>query len=385
MKVLVLQNYYLPGYLGGGGIRAVSNLVSALGHEFDFAVVCKDRDLGVAEPYVGIRCDEWSPVGPALVRYTKPQAVTKTIWRLLREPGHDVVYLNSIFERRFSIWPLLLRRTGLAREVPFVLAPHGELGSNSLLIRGRRKRAFLWVAARLGWFDRLTWHATSHTEVSDIERFLVDYGVNGGAVVRADDLVAVEHETVIRREIKQPGRARVVYLSRIVPKKNLVFALRVLRKVRSDVEFDIYGPREDSTYWKKCEEEIRQMPSNVVVRYRGLVAHKDVVGVLGGYDLFFFPTLNENFGYAIVEALRAGCPVLLTDQTPWGTVSESGAGWTLPLDAVQSYAEVIDEVAGRGECAQSEQSARAVDYASRLAMNSNAVEASRRLFESVRR
>jgi glycosyltransferase involved in cell wall biosynthesis len=127
------------------------------------------------------------------------------------------------------------------------------------------------------------------------------------------------------------------------------------------------------------------MPSNVVVRYRGLVAHKDVVGVLGGYDLFFFPTLNENFGYAIVEALRAGCPVLLTDQTPWGTVSESGAGWTLPLDAVQSYAEVIDEVAGRGECAQSEQSARAVDYASRLAMNSNAVEASRRLFESVRR
>lgn len=384
MTILTLQNYYLPGHRGGGCIRAVSNLVAALGSEFDFRIVCNDRDLGVTEPYTGVRTGDWSRVGPGQVHYTGPRAVTDTIRRLLREPGHDIVYLNSIFERRYAMWPLLLRRMGMVRDVPFVVAPRGELGGNALLIRGGRKRAYLAAAARLGWLDRLTWHATSHTEVAEIERFLSDYRIEG-RVVRADDLVTAGPLTGVHREPKQPGRARIVYLSRIVPKKNLDFAIRVLREVRGAVEFDIYGPREDAAYWAKCENEIRALPSNVVVRYQGIAAHEDVVRILGGYDLFFFPTLNENFGYAIFEALRGGCPVLLSDQTPWGPVAEAGAGWALPLADVRGFVRAIEEVAARGESGQQEQSERAAGFASRMAANQMAIEDHRRLFKGAER
>lgn len=379
MTILTLQNYYLPGHRGGGCIRAVSNLVHALGGEFDFRIICNDRDLGVAERYAGIRTGEWSRVGSGHVHYTEPRAVASTIRRLLLGPGHHLVYLNSIFERRYAMWPLLLRRTRAARDVPFVIAPRGELGGNALLIRGARKRAYLATAARLGWFDGLTWHATSHTEVAEIERFLADHRIEG-RVVRADDLVTAGPLPGIHREPKHAGRARIVYLSRIVPKKNLDFALRVLREVRGAVEFDIYGPREDAAYWSKCEDEIRALPSNVVVRYRGIAAHEDVVGILGGYGLFFFPTLNENFGYAIFESLRGGCPVLLSDQTPWGPVVEAGAGWTLPLDDVRGFVRVIEEVVARSESGQREQSERAAGFASRMAANETAIEDHRRLF-----
>lgn len=379
VTILTLQNYYLPGHRGGGCIRAVSNLVAALGREFDFRIISNDRDLGVGEPYPGIRAGEWSRVGSGHVHYTGPRAVASTIRRLLSASGHDLVYLNSIFERRYAMWPLLLRRTGVARNVPFVIAPRGELGGNALLIRGGRKRAYLATAARLGWFDALTWHATSHTEVAEIERFLSEYRIKG-RVIRADDLVTAGPLPEIHRDAKQAGRARIVYLSRIVPKKNLAFALRVLRRVSGAVEFDIYGPREDGAYWSRCEEEMRALPSNVAVRYRGIAAHEDVVGILGSYDLFFFPTLNENFGYAIFEALRGGCPVLLSDQTPWSDVTGAGAGWTLPLDAVSGFARVIEEVVARSEADQRSQSERSAGFVSRMAANQTAVEDHRRLF-----
>lgn len=384
MKILILQNYYLPGHLGGGCIRAVANLVTALGAEFEFRIVCNDRDLGVDEPYPGLGSEEWAPVGAARVHYTEPGAVPGTIRRLLAGPDHDAVYLNSVFERRYSMWPLLLRWLGLTRSVPFLIAPRGELGTNALRIRGTRKRVYLEIASRMGWFDGLIWHATSHTEAVEIERFLARYRVQA-RLVRACDLVTEGSHPVIVRDSKRPGVARIVYLSRIVPKKNLDFALRVLRQVRGAVEFDIYGPREDEAYWSKCEQEIRAMPANIAVRYRGVARHEEVVGVLGSYDLFFFPTLNENFGYAIFESLRAGCPVLISDQTPWGAVAGAGAGWTLSLDDARPFVAVIEEVVARNDGAQRAQSELAAGFASQMTEDRTGVEDHRRLFEGAQR
>jgi glycosyltransferase involved in cell wall biosynthesis len=51
----------------------------------------------------------------------------------------------------------------------------------------------------------------------------------------------------------------------------------------------------------------------------------------GRHGLFFLPTANENFGFVILEALLAGCPVLISDQTPWRNLAEKGIGWDLPL------------------------------------------------------
>ena len=50
-------------------------------------------------------------------------------------------------------------------------------------------------------------------------------------------------------------------------------------------------------------------------------------------DLFFFPAHGENYGHVIAEAMAAGCPVLISDQTAWRNLEEKGAGWDLPLDA----------------------------------------------------
>ena len=44
------------------------------------------------------------------------------------------------------------------------------------------------------------------------------------------------------------------------------------------------------------------------------------------------PTLGENFGHVIVEAWTAGCPVLVSDRTPWRQLASHGVGWDVALD-----------------------------------------------------
>ncbi len=40
-------------------------------------------------------------------------------------------------------------------------------------------------------------------------------------------------------------------------------------------------------------------------------------------------TKNENFGIAILESMGRGLSVLTTNKTPWNSIQENNAGWTI--------------------------------------------------------
>jgi glycosyltransferase involved in cell wall biosynthesis len=134
---------------------------------------------------------------------------------------------------------------------------------------------------------------------------------------------------------------KLVFVSRISPKKNLLFALQLLPKIKGQVVFDIYGPVEDDDYWQLCQNSISTMPNNIRVKYNGSVPNEKVFEVLADYHFFFLPTLGENFGHAILEALSAGCPVIVSDQTPWRDFAKQGGGWDLPLEAVEQWRVIL--------------------------------------------
>ncbi|HBI22280.1 MAG TPA: group 1 family glycosyltransferase, partial [Legionella sp.] len=128
------------------------------------------------------------------------------------------------------------------------------------------------------------------------------------------------------------------------PTKNLYFALQVLERIESTLVFDVYGPIEDKEYWQVCLDLIEQLPSNIVVNYMGTVTPAQVADVFSAYDLFFFPTLGENYGHVIAESMSVGTPVLLSDQTPWQNLEDDRLGWDLPLD-LALFGRKVEEVA----------------------------------------
>src|SRR5205823_5914523 len=44
-------------------------------------------------------------------------------------------------------------------------------------------------------------------------------------------------------------------------------------------------------------------------------------------DLFILPTLSENFGLVIAEALACGLPVITTRAAPWSDLETHRCGW----------------------------------------------------------
>jgi glycosyltransferase involved in cell wall biosynthesis len=400
--VLVLVSSYLPGYKAGGPIRSVANLAAALGNEVHFKIVTQDRDLGDKSPYAGVVANRWVRVGCADVMYLRPGLRGfLRMYALLRSVDPDtVLYLNSFFARGFSILAVLMRWFTLCLPRCMVLAPRGEFSPGALRFKHTRKRLYIRIAHWFGLYQGLMWHASTDFEAADISRqFSLAQDVLIAAVIPGSDAIDGKKRTTsevaiasdltgtlvpVQREgqPKIPGRLRAVFVSRVSRKKNLAGALRMLAGVSGDVVFDIYGPAEDAEYWEECQGVIAALPSSIVVRYRGEIAHERIAQVFAEHDLFLFPTLGENYGHVICEALASGCPVLISDQTPWRNLEAEGIGWDIPLGETERFRAALQQcVDGSGEW-HAALSERAVEYAVNRASDPQTIEANRKLFQS---
>jgi glycosyltransferase involved in cell wall biosynthesis len=383
-RILTFIDYYLPGYKGGGPVRALANIVDTLGHEIHFDIVTFDRDFGDEKPYEAIPIDQWVRSGASRVRYIPEGRLTvNRLLRFLRDEPYDATYLNSFFSRT-SIRLLILRRLGLIPRTPIILAPRGEFAPRALALKERRKRAYLAMVRALDMVAGVTWQASSEHEAQDIRAAFASYRSLPRLVLTPElPSRAPEIGEPVLETRKVPGLLRLVFLSRISPMKNLDGVLRILAGVKAEVELSIYGPIADQNYWEICQGLIDALPSNVRAAYRGAVAFERVRPTLAQMDLFILPTHGENFGHAILEALEAGCPVLISDRTRWRGLEEDGVGWDISLDQPDRFRAVIEQVAAMDSETHDELRRRAVAYAGRVSHDPAVAERNRELFRSV--
>jgi glycosyltransferase involved in cell wall biosynthesis len=393
VRVLTLVKRYLPGFKSGGPVRSLANLVECLGDEFDFTIVTYDRDTGDQRPYPHVSGNAVQRVGKAEVIYLNAEERHfQNLARIITTRRPDVLYINSFFEKQFGVAPIVLRRLGLLPDVPVILAPRGEFSIGALGLQAATKRAYLMVAKAFGLHRGITWQASSPFEAAEIRRRIASSTGTDSLARRHDAVVVVpvlvaphlvtQIATPRRRNCpaKAAGYLRVTVLSRLAPVKNLLGALHVLARVRGRVDYTIYGPVDDRRYWLRCQRSISELPSNICVRYAGPVEHTRVADTLAQHDLFFLPTLGENYGHVIMEALMAGCPVLLSDRTPWRDLTAAGVGWDLPLEQPERFADVLEECVAMDGPTFAEWSDRAIAFAAQRATDPAAVEANRGLF-----
>ena len=230
----------------------------------------------------------------------------------------------------------------------------------------------------MGLYSGVIWQASTEHEKADIKRLCGDQL----RVLIARDLAVScrEEKNPVRSHTKVAGRLKLVFLSRISRKKNLAGALRMLNGLTGKINFDIFGPMEDRNYWAECQKIINMLPVNIDVQYRGAVPYDQVKSVLTNHDLFFFPTHGENFGHVILEALVAGCPLLISNRTPWQDLEEKGIGWDLPLEHAEIFKEVLQRFALMDHQEHTEISQRARDFGNKVLRDEDAVEQNRQLF-----
>ena len=166
--VLVLLGCFWPGNDSSGPNQSFRALASALGDRFDFRLVARDRPTG-PDQKAQAQTEEWTDLGfaqGALLRHRG--ARREGLRALIQQTPHDVLWLNSIFDREFSLPALAMRRLGLIDERPTLLSPRGEFGLGALSLKSRKKRVFLEAARRIRLWSGVTLHATSEAEASDM-------------------------------------------------------------------------------------------------------------------------------------------------------------------------------------------------------------------------
>jgi glycosyltransferase involved in cell wall biosynthesis len=213
-------------------------------------------------------------------------------------------------------------RAALHARKPFIVAPRGML-SPAALAFSRLKKRVVWTLLQGEVVRRAACiHATSEQEHDEIR----DFGLNNPVVIVPNGIDLPKPEA---RSISGTAAGRVVLsLGRIHPKKGLDRLVRAwarLEAAHPDWRLRIVGPDE-----RGHAGELVALAAELKARH--VSVEKSIAGdaKIAAYqqaDLFVLPTLNENFGITVAEALAVGTPVIATKGAPWRELQSEGCGW----------------------------------------------------------
>lgn len=361
-KILIFCDYYLPGYKSGGGMRTIVNMIDRLHDRYDFWIVTRDHDGKLdRKSYTSVKINEWNEIKKAKVFYlSKNNIKLAKIRELVLQVQPDSIYTNSYFAT-LTIYLLKLRKLKLIPNYRVIIAPCGELSEGALQIKSPKKKIFINLAKVTGLYQDVIWKASSGLEKNEIEKIKS----NSDEIFIAPDMPPKEIFSAYRQElklIKKTGEAKMIFLSRFMRKKNFKWLLENLCNIKGNLVIDVFGPLEDEIYWDECRKIIENLPENIKIQAKGSIPHEKVVETLFQYHFFILPTLGENFGHIFLEAMAAGCPLIISDRTPWNDLEKKKIGWEIPLEKPEEWINVINRAIEISEKSYKELSSSTRDY-----------------------
>lgn len=340
--ILILCDWFLPGYMAGGPIQSIATLTKQLENDVHFKIITTDRDFRADKAYDNVAINKWTTFEGREVFYVSPENMNPGfILDLIKNTTHDSLYLNSLFSKLFTLYPLRWKKQGNITS-GIVLAPRGMCGDGAMAIKPFKKKVFLKCAKLFGLFTDIYWQSTSGQETAEIKKCIG----NSAKVYEVSNLPNIACR--IAPIEKKRDEIKLCFISRISEKKNLNFAIDVLKAVKTtSVLFDVYGPVEDEAYWNICLANARQLPGNVTFNYKGVLKPSEIGPTIGKYHALLLPTKNENYGHIIVETLQHGRPVVLSDQTPWRDLCVEQVGFDIPLAHKTDFVNAIESIANQ--------------------------------------
>lgn len=334
--ILCISDYYYPATKAGGGHLAIRNIAEHLSDEFEFWILTTDHDLGDFTPFPDIEYGTWHTIGQAKVRYLSAQERRLLILaQIIQQTPHDMIYLNSFFGM-MTVKTVAIRKINRIPRKPLLLGVHGEFYDKAIAYKHLKKQVYFVLTSLLRMYRNMVWHATSPEESGQIQHHLRVQS----ASIRVAPVLPAPVGDLPTPSSKQIHELHIIYLSRISPKKNLDGALKLLAHIKHPVQFDIYGPIEDSVYWQTCQDIMKQLPEHIQVRYCGAITEGQIE-LFSQYHLFLFPTHGENFGYVIQESLLGGCLPLISTNTPWRRLADKKVGWDVSSE--EDYLNALEQ------------------------------------------
>lgn len=331
LRVLHIVPYYEPAFRYGGPVRSVSTLCRALvrlGVEVTVFTTNADGDKFLPVPVAsptnvdGVRVCYFQLERPH--RFFRSTSLFHAACTRIRE--FDLVH-------SCSLWTYMMyaaTRACALGGVPRIDSPRGGLMAWDFAHRHWKKQLYLSFG---GWRQlnaAAAIHCTDSLEAEAIKilrlkppTYIVPNAVD------LDSFAAPLQRGRLRSQLGLPKNATVtLFLGRLTAKKGIDLSLRAFRSIiqqHKNAVFVIAGPEDDGTGCG-AQRLAASLGIGDQVRFIGEVHGQDRLAALADSDLFILTSHSENFGMAAAEAMAAGLPVLLSNQTGIARAAEaSGA------------------------------------------------------------
>src|SRR5258705_972923 len=130
--VLVIYEYFHPGFKAGGPVQSLVNLIGALNAEYEFKVMTSAFDMGESLPYPDVALNAWNEVVLASqkkvsVWYAGSKNMTLTgMFEIITEANPDIIFISGLFTK-WASYPVVLKRMGKLKNVKMIISPRGML------------------------------------------------------------------------------------------------------------------------------------------------------------------------------------------------------------------------------------------------------------------
>lgn len=383
MQILIYAPNYLPATRYGGPIRSSHGLARGLvqlGHHVTVVTTNVDGEHTIRDSDLGP-----SEIDGVVVNYfpiQTPKRVyrSKAMIEFVRREIHnfDVVHINGLFLLPGPTIAAIARRAG----VPYVVAPRGMLVPELVAKRSPfLKRLWIFAFERSNLRNAARVHATAEIEASDVSRMRLDLApieiIQNGVNLPTEMPTDKEAEALWR---SVPKGKRVAFLARLDWKKGADFAFDVLQHVEGASLF--LAGQDQTGLQKKLEQRAEKLGLSKRVRFLGGLEGDRKWAFLRGADVLIVPSIHENFGITVIEALGMETPVLCSQYIGASEiVREINPDWVVER-SVKSFADTLRQMLrDRHQCTSTAAEGRAI-VLKQLGWHAVSVRVSK-MFESI--
>lgn len=262
-----------------------------------------------------------------------PYGWSPNMTRFLRASDYDIYHTNGMWMHCNHETCTIAREKGK----PYVITPHGMLYPQALARSAWKKKLLL----NLGGVDKDLRHATCIHATCDVEmKHYRALGYTNPVAIIPNPMPIPSFIDDIKSE---KSIKRIGYLGRIHPYKNteaLINAWITLGDEVKDAQLIIMG-RGDNEYEAKMHQLVaRHNLTNV--EFAGFVNGREKFERLASLTALCVPSITENFGMTVTEALSVGTPVIASLGTPWQELNTEHCGWWVDND-VETLADTISQ------------------------------------------